>query len=281
MQHKDKVGRKYVFVCGLQRSGTTVLARNIGRFEGCTKFRNTGVVQDEGQYLQTIYPADVVFGGTGTYGFNPRAHLTEASELLTAENIARLRASWHAHWDETKPICLEKTPSNLIMTRFLQAAFPTSYFIVIRRHPVAVSMASQKWSMMSLHRLFQHWLRCYHLFEQDKPHLNNVYELRYEDYVAQPGLHHLAIAKFIATTVGEEAVEAVTGAHNRRYLERWLHLLEHSGFRSYYRYIAAKYDWEFRKYGYSLVEPFKPVGTRSVLRSTADSRGYCRPAFGA
>src|SRR5207244_6674562 len=99
------------------------------------------------------------------YGFDPRAHLNENSELLTPENTDRLRASWNSHWDPTKPIRLEKTPGNLVMTRFLQAAFPNAYFIVIKRHPIPTSMASQKWSMSPLHRLLQHWLRCHDVFE--------------------------------------------------------------------------------------------------------------------
>jgi len=52
---------------------------------------------------------------------------------------------------------------NLLMTRFLQAAFPSCYFIIVKRHPVAVSMASQKWkvNVTSLYRMFEHWLDCH------------------------------------------------------------------------------------------------------------------------
>jgi len=121
----DSKDYKYVFVCGLQRSGTSILCRNIARLENCTDFKNTGVLQDEGQYLQDVYPSDRAYGGTGRYGFNRRAQLMEISDLLTPENVAKPRKSWHSHWDPRKTICVEKTPANLIMTRFLQAAFPS------------------------------------------------------------------------------------------------------------------------------------------------------------
>src|SRR2546430_8559633 len=185
---------KYVFVCGLHRSGTSVLGRNVGRLEDCTGFKNTPfyigttIPIDEGEHLQDVYPLDLECGGPGRFGFDPRAHRTEHSELLTPENVARLRASWHRYWDKSKMICVEKTPGNVLMTRFLQAAFPNSYFIVIRRHPVSVSIAGQRWTsnLTSLNRMFQHWLHCYRLFEDDKKYLKHVYELTYEDYIENP-----------------------------------------------------------------------------------------------
>ena len=200
---------KYVFVCGLARSGTSVLGRNIARLENCTGFKNTGAGSDEGQFLQDVYPIAAVYGGAGRFGFDPRAHRTETSELLTPENVARLRASWHAYWDKSKTICVEKTPGNLLMTRFLQAAFPNSYFVVIKRHPVPVSMSTQRWkiNVTSLHSLFKHWLHCHEVFEEDEKYLKHVYELRYEDYVEDPDKYHQEIARFIGTRVPEAPKE--------------------------------------------------------------------------
>jgi hypothetical protein len=280
MEDHDKDHRKYVFVCGLQRSGTSVLARNIARLENCTGFKNTGVLQDEGQYLQDVYPTDREYGGTGRFGFDPRAHLTETSPLLTPENITKLRNTWHSYWDKGKGICLEKTPGNLIMTRFLQAVFPDAYFIVVKRHPVPVSMATQRWkiSVTALHSLFEHWLRCYGIFEEDKMYLKRVYELKYEDYIQNPNEYHQEIARFIGTRVPEapkedkfrpvtqwpptdlrvpeRAMEEASQAYNKKYFDRWSKLLNHSLFKSYYRYIAMKYEPRVAKYGYSLTKDF-------------------------
>jgi hypothetical protein len=239
------------------------------------------VLQDEGQYLQDVYPTDREYGGTGRFGFDPRAHLTEMSALLTPENIAQLQTSWHSHWDKDKRICLEKTPGNLIMTRFLQAVFPDAYFIVIRRHPVPVSMATQRWkvSLTSLYSLFEHWLHCYELFEKDKKYLRHVYELRYEDYVDNPDRYHEEIAAFLGARVPEapkedkfryvtqwpnpmglrvpeQTMEATSPAYNKKYLDRWSKLLNNSLFKSYYRYIAMKYEPRVAKYGYSLTKDF-------------------------
>jgi hypothetical protein len=302
MRSDHTINRKYVFVCGLQRSGTSVLGRNVARLENCTSFKNTGAFQDEGQFLQDVYPIDAEFGGAGRFGFDPRAHLTEASDLLTRDNAARLRASWHAYWDEKKGICVEKTPANILKTRFLQAIFPDSYFIVVRRHPVPVSIASQRWkiSVSPLYRLFEHWLRCHELFDEDKKHLQHVYELRYEDYVQNPDTYHQEIAAFVGTRVPEppeedqfrtvaqwrnpaglrvpeHTMEGTSGAHNEKYFKRWHDLLERSVFRHYYRYLANKYEPRFAEYGYSLT---KGLGVgEHVLQSGNKISAILGPAY--
>jgi len=254
VKNSDAPNYKYVFVCGLQRSGTSILARNIGRFPHCTVFKNTGAIEDEGQYLQDVYPTNNELGGTGWYGFDPQAHLTEQSPLLTAENVGRRRASWHRYWDNDRSICVEKTPGNLLMTRFLQAAFPNSYFVVIQRHPVAVSLANQRWkkSMASLRTGFEHWLNCYGIYEEDKRHIRRVYELRYEDYVTNSSRYHAEIAQFIGTEVPQTDMEELAGVHNRKYFDRWRQLLTDSPFRQYYRHLVQKYESQFMRYGYSL-----------------------------
>ena len=255
-QDGDNIGWKYVFICGLHRSGTSLLGRNVARLENCTGFKDTGVTEDEGQFLQDVYPIAKVYGGAGKFGFDPRAHLTETSPLLTPENALKLRQSWERYWDQSKAIRVEKTPANLLKTRFLQAMFPNSYFIVIRRHPVPVSMANQKWkvSFAPLHDLFDHWLHCHALFEEDRKYLKHVYELSYEDYVRNPDKYHDAIAAFIGTRVPQGAREDVTGAYNQKYFNRWSQLLNSSLFARYFQYIAVKYEPKFIKYGYSLTK---------------------------
>ncbi len=278
MPEEDSTKHEYVFVCGMARSGTSVLGRNIARLENCAGFKNTGVFEDEGQFLQDVYAVASKYGGSSRCAFDARAHRTEKSELLTPQNVARLHASWHAHWDNSKSILIEKTPENLLMTRFLQAAFPNSCFIVMTRHPVPVSIAGQKWKVnfVPLHRMFAHWLRCCEIFAEDKPYLKHVYELTYEDYVENAPKCHREIAALLGTTVPaqpkedtyrhvaewgnpagrwvpEQGMEEVSGAHNQKYFERWRSLLEDSLFKNYYRYIARKYEPRFAKYGYSLI----------------------------
>src|SRR5215831_3959508 len=277
----DQSRRKYVFVGGSPRSGTSLLGRNIARMEDCTGLKNTGVFEDEGQFLQDVYPTASAYGGSSRCGFDPQIHRTETSALLTPDNIRKLHAAWHAYWDNSKSIFVEKTPENFLMTRFLQAAFPNSYFVVIKRHPVPTSMGGQKWTIniTSLNRMFRHWLHCYKVFEQDKKYLKHVYELRYEDYVEEPDRYHREIAAFIGTRVPEppkedtfrivlqqwrplglrvpeRAMETTSAVYSKKYFGRWFYFLTSSPFRGYYRYIARKYEPEFARHGYSLIKGF-------------------------
>jgi len=301
----DQSRRKYVFVGGSPRSGTSLLGRNIARMEDCTGLKNTGVFEDEGQFLQDVYPTASAYGGSSRCGFDPQMHRTETSDLLAPEKVARLRATWHSFWDNSKSIFVEKTPENFLMARFLQAAFPNSYFVVLRRHPVPVSIAGQKWvvNVTSLNRMFQHWLLCYKIFEQDKKYLKHVYQLRYEDYVENPDKYHQEIAAFIGTRVPEppkedtfyivlqqwrpdlrvpeRAMEIPGAGFNKKYFDRWSYFLNRSPFKGYYRYIARKYESEFAKHGYSLIKGFidneEALGSGSKL-SAIFGPVYCLAA---
>lgn len=260
--------KKYVFVCGMPRSGTTIIAKEIARLPKCTGFENTGVIMDEGQYLQDVYPTEWACGGPGRFGFDSRSHLTENSRLLTPSNVARLRHSWEPYWDKNEPIRIEKTPGNLLKTRFLQAVFPNAYFIVIQRHPVAVSLATQKWSRTPLHDLFRHWVRCYEIFDEDKKRLEHLYELRYEDYVNHPDNHVEEIAKFIGTEYSGSVQKGVGKSYNKPYFDRWVYMLQSSRFSSYYRCVAGEYQPKFALHGYSLL-PSDSQGDKFVRRSIA------------
>lgn len=260
MSVRDYSRYKYVFICGLHRSGTSLLARHIAEMDNCTGFNNTPpFASDEGQNLQDVYPFESEYGGPGKFGFDPRAHLTEQSKLLTPDNVAKLRLSWHSYWDGTKTIFVEKTPGNLLMTRFLQAAFPNSYFIVLRRHPIPVSLGTPRLGQAtatSLHRLFAHWLHCHDLFQRDKNYLRRVYELTYEEYVSEPSRYHREIAAFIGTTPRENGTAQVRADRSNKYFDKWHTLLTESPFKRYYRYIAEKYEPRFSQYGYSLLNGF-------------------------
>lgn len=175
--------------------------------------------EDEGQHLQSVYPPGIAYGGPGKFGLEPEAHLTDTSDLITTGNRLRLFAEWKRYWDLEKPVLLEKSPPNLIRMRFLQKLFPDSFFIVVTRHPIAVSYATQKWNP-SLPELIEHWLVCHEKFEQDRQHIRRLLVLRYEDFVEEPQAVLDDIYSFIGLPRHPNRVEVRSGV-NKKYLEKW------------------------------------------------------------
>ena len=188
---------RHVFICGLHRSGTSLLHRILSAHPDASGFANTGAPEDEGQHLQSVYPPGRAFGGPGKFVFAKEAYLDETSPLITDANRKKLFSEWSRHWDLSKKILLEKSPPNVIRSRFLQAMFPESYFIFIVRHPIAVSFATQKWAHTGLPELMEHWSLAHAAMQKDIPRLKHQMLLRYEDLVAAPDRHLEAVYKFI------------------------------------------------------------------------------------
>ena len=241
---------KFVFLCGLHRSGTSPLFRLLRQHPEISGFANTGVSEDEGQHLQTVFPPALAFGGPGRFGFAREAHLTEESSLITPENREKLLQEWSRYWDLGRPCLLEKSPPNLIKTRFLQAMFPNSYFLTITRHPVAVALATRKWAPLSLSSLIEHWLHCHGLFEHDRAHLRNTLTIRYEDLIQDTPSGLSRIYRFVG--LAPHVGQALNSQGNEHYFAAWKKLAESRTPRKIYDRLVANYEHRVRHYGYSL-----------------------------
>jgi hypothetical protein len=91
---------KFVFICGLHRSGTSILHDMLRRHPEVSGFSGTGVPKDEGQHLQSVFPSARYYGGPGRFGFHPEAHMTEDHPLMTASFQAQLLSEWEPYWDQ-------------------------------------------------------------------------------------------------------------------------------------------------------------------------------------
>lgn len=243
---------KLIFVGGLHRSGTSLLFKCLRDHPCVSGFKDTGVSEDEGQFLQPVYPTAKVYGGPGRFGFNPASYLHEDSPLVSSENAHKIFAAWSNYWDLEKPFLLEKSPPNLVRSRFLQALFPASYFIIMVRHPIAVSYATRKWSKTHLHSLVEHWLVCQEKFSADSKHLSNLLVLKYEDFVTAPQATLDSICAFLGVNsiaLGREVRKGV----NDKYWLKWQTLRTGKlTKRLYALYITARFETRVNRFGYSL-----------------------------
>lgn len=210
-------------------------------------------------HLQTVYPPSGRYGGAGEFGFHPEAHLTDSCSLVTDANRQKLFSEWSKYWDLSKTYLLEKSPPNLIRTRFLQAMFPNSYFIVMMRHPLAVSYATQRWyrkyriNWRGFPRILEHWLICHELFQQDRKHLQNVFVVKYEEFVVEPYQWVNDMYRFLGLSDYSMSQDVISGV-NQRYFEFWQKSL--SGFISgrRNRKLIERYEERVRCFGYSLTD---------------------------
>lgn len=188
-----------IFVGGLQRSGTTLLGRLLASHPAVAGLVGTPTDEDEGQFIQDVFPDDHVMGRpdggkrgrVNQWAYHPEAHLTE-SDLSGRPNAAtRLTESWRPYWSRPDALRrVEKSPSNVMKTRFLQAVFPGSRYVIVTRHPVTQALAIRKWVDLR-HRLgldfgqmIDHWLTAMETFAADAPSLKHVLTVRYEDLLA-------------------------------------------------------------------------------------------------
>jgi hypothetical protein len=233
--------QRLVFVAGLHRSGTTPLARAIVEHPQISGLTATGVQEDEGQHLQTVYPAAREYGGAGRFARDRRSHLTETSPLVCAANEVRLWEAWEPYWDLGRNFLVEKSPPNLVMGRFLQALFPGSAYVVVVRHPVVVALSTRKWRRLvsrgwrnhtPVEAMIEHWLIAHEVLVQDLPQLSRVRVLRYEDLVDRPVEELARVQRLLGLT--EPIPAGGIRGHSDRYEEQW-------------RAMAAGSPWDRRR----------------------------------
>jgi hypothetical protein len=247
----------FAILGGLQRSGTTLLFRMLREHPEISGFTNNPdanewlAVEDEGQFLQSVYPPAIFWGGPGRFAFSPEANLTEESELLTPENKTKLAQEWFPFFDLSKRFLLEKSPPNIIWTRFLQNAFPNSWFVIVERHPVAVSLATEKWNPTGLASLVEHWLVAHQTFEKDRPHLRRAMSVKYESLISQPSDTIGTIYKFLGLEPHPTTFE-VTAEHNRKYFAQWAARAQDPQWSASLQECIDRFEPRVRAFGYSL-----------------------------
>lgn len=272
-------GHRMVFVGGLHRSGTTLLADCIADHPEVSGLSGTGVPMNEGQFLQKVYaPAGTKrtiwpiryldrllppmishrgYGGPGRFAFDPGSHLTEESPQATPSNADRVFRAWAPFLDPTCEVVVEKSPPNLLRTRFLQELFPESWFIIVYRHPIPVSFATRRWARIRpLYFLFQHWVLASETFERDQSHLKRCFALRYEDFVASPEQTLADIYRFLELRP-QPLRRTVRPEVNDAYFERWNEKISGKPVGPRYaEFLRDRFGSEFILRGYTLDEPF-------------------------
>jgi len=256
----------FLFLGGLHRSGTSILHRLLREHPSASGFTGTAVYEDEGQHLQTVFPPAKVYGGPGRFAFDPRSHLTETSDLITASNKEHLLREWGAYYNLERRVLLEKSPPNLVRSRFFQALFPGSRFVFIVRHPIVVSLATQKWSGNSVVELILHWYVANRILFDDFKRLQHSLIFRYEDFVQAPQSYLDAICNLVG--IDSFKPQESVANFNGKYLLAWFPRYERE--RELLIHLYPEVVAFLSQLGYTLTEPY--VTNLADKRFLADTR---------
>lgn len=271
--------RKILLLGGPHRGGTTVLwdalsyHPNISGFafkhkldrRRAHKFDETF---GEGIFLQNVYPkmgldhkyhllkiwkhwalgklgmSEGMQEGIGRYAWHPDHHMTEDHPLVNEIARARLWGNWHWLWDTSQPVLMEKSPSNMIISRFMHALWgkglpkdsSPARFIFMTRHPLAVALATKRAGPhtvrdLTIYDLVEHWLHAEETMTKDIEMLPKGHwlTLKLETFTDHPAETLRVLYKFLEVPDDADAIheaeKLVELEPNTIYEESWCRLV--------------------------------------------------------
>eukprot|EP00468_Gymnochlora_sp_CCMP2014_P011088 CAMPEP_0167758748 /NCGR_PEP_ID=MMETSP0110_2-20121227/10638_1 /TAXON_ID=629695 /ORGANISM="Gymnochlora sp., Strain CCMP2014" /LENGTH=327 /DNA_ID=CAMNT_0007645053 /DNA_START=145 /DNA_END=1128 /DNA_ORIENTATION=+ len=283
-----------LMIGGPHRGGTTVTWKCIREHPDISHFgdtKDTATELSEGVFMQDVYPQwglgvepldpgkmhgqppyKKFKGGLGQYALQNEAkvHLKEDNELVNPTAQARLLNRFGYFWNLTKPVLLEKSPTNAVISRFLQALLnlevPNGYdatkksgispvrFVFITRHPLANALAHRAWHFcrsMPLSRLIENWLAVNRYNREDTPHLQFVKSIRLEEFQANPDKYLSEIFEWVGLEPSKNnRTVVVRNNTNLKYKKRYCKWCDtHTGG---HERLVQKFEPRVNKFGYSI-----------------------------
>ncbi len=207
--------RRYLFVGGLHRTGTSLIARLLADHPEIDAITDAPVPENEGVFLQGAIPHTARHGVPGHFATDPAQHLVEQSRYDSLETRRRLEHDWDPWFSEGGSWRVEKSPVNLTRMRLYQQLFPLSQYVVVLRHPEAMAAALAKWTDRPASDLVDYALSAYELAYRDLEYIHAAMVVRYEDLVADPQGWIGSVARFCGLDPVEVGASLYDG--NRHY----------------------------------------------------------------
>lgn len=160
------------------------------------------------------------------YGTKEGQFLPEVKALLwNKENFnpeldidwAYISKIWHRYWDVTKPVLLEKSPSNLVRALDIQKNFQGVYFICLVRDPYSLVEGFLRRSIIykTPSEAAAFVVECFRFQKSNVEALENKLLLRYEDIVENREITRDRLIEFIPD-IHPIFVDGEFKAHNIR-----------------------------------------------------------------
>jgi hypothetical protein len=125
--------------------------------------------------------------------------------------------------------------------------------------PIAVSYATRAWyravkvNWVPLPRLIEHWMVCHEIFQEDSAHLENVFILKYEHFVARPE-HHLGRIYAFLGLEDHPTTQEVRPHVNEKYFAKWRGRAENPLSRHTVDTLIGNHEARANRFGYSLID---------------------------
>lgn len=209
--------KRYLFIGGLHRSGTSLLAQLVAQHPDIASISNSPAPENEGCYLQGAIPHTALHGRPMHFATDPDQHHVEGCCYDTLPVRERIEADWSQWFEPSKPWRVEKSPVNLTRMRLYQQLFPMSQFLVILRHPELVAAAVAKWVDDTPTALTDHWIAAHEQMRADLPYLHSICVIRYEDLCRDPIRTITGVHQFMDLNPTTDATDTRIRAGNEDY----------------------------------------------------------------
>ena len=171
-------GDFWLFILGVNNSGTTVLAKLLETHPAIR------ALPAEGQLLTDAFPRPDRLGVERLW--SARMDLFRWTEDHDSTSALQAKKDWLQHYPKRPGILLEKSPPNTLRSRWLQKHFTPSRFLGIVRHPYAVCEGIRRRRNYSIEEAAQHWFIANTCLLEDMEFLSHNLLIRYEDLVGNP-----------------------------------------------------------------------------------------------
>jgi hypothetical protein len=185
----------WLFVLGLHGSGTTLMKTILEQHPSIRS------MPKEGQFYTNAIPQVVMYGLMRR--FTARLDLFRLTEASLPMAALRAQFDWSFVYPNAKGIKLEKSSTNLIRARWLQAHFTPSRFVTIFRDPYAVCASTRRrYPAVTIEEIARQWKVAHDLLLEDLPHLEKNLILYYEDLCGDLEAQLQRLSAFLALEPG-------------------------------------------------------------------------------
>lgn len=182
---------KWIFIVGCYNSGTTLLHRILASHP------EVGSMPNEGQFYTDQLRLPKANGLPRLWALQPELFVMgEHNEGKV--NVRKLKRQWGARYNDlTRPVLLEKSPTNAARTHWLQKHFEQAHFIGIIRNGYAVAEGIRRKAGHNLEAAALQWARSNEIMLRDFSDLQRKKVVRYEEMTEHPEECLRGIMKFI------------------------------------------------------------------------------------